>query len=748
MAAILRRNALRNRLVLLLDGLDEATVEGTAVKKLPKVLADIIQDFGAGAVVITTRPAGFVGDAGLRKELEVAAPGSFDVTTLEPLGDVEQVALVGKLVEAKCNSAPDLERIRLWLEEAFSDGQAQELRGNPLWLTLQALLFDPEKQAPGTLGELVERAIEALLRGEHNEQPEGQKTDRPPEHDVKRPPDAALPAVRALLAGVAERLTALGRESASFHELRALWSVLMDREPDGDEEKRAVRLFSQRLARHPLGKARPLTAGQSQMIATHLPDPFEFWRFVRLQTGVVVQPGAGFERSTEQNGTEEWRFWHRLFQEALAAESLAARWTTQKQEVLKTLEQALEKGTRRDRAERQGPSAWEETLVFLAGRLEHADDLAPLAKTLEDGQLSRFLAHARRLSRGRLLDLMKSAKEDERRGIVLEASPRLLKDRAEYETLRDRAQKAFEEFGAWCWFADEGLRRLEGREGWEWVKEARREWWRARAPENIEDLLTVQVGANRRRKTVTTWVDVPEGTFWMGSPEDDKGAVASEKPQHPVKMSTFRLWRTPVTLRQYRQFDPEHQDHWSKGARLPADEREDRPITDVSWWAAMAFSRWLGFWLSKCTSLEGTLPTEAQWEYACRGKSVGRAEEQTRFATGNDDSHLDECGWFTKNSDDRVHAVGRKRENGFDLFDTHGNVWEWCRDSWRTYVSSDEPIADPVGPTTGAGRAVRGGCCWVVARGCRSAYRNGFHVWDRDGDQGFRPVLPAAADCR
>ena len=111
---------------------------------------------------------------------------------------------------------------------------------------------------------------------------------------------------------------------------------------------------------------------------------------------------------------------------------------------------------------------------------------------------------------------------------------------------------------------------------------------------------------------------------------------------------------------------------------------------------------------------EYRLPTEAEWEYACRAGS------EARYGFGNSETDLGEYAWYRENCG-RTHPVGMKKANAWGLFDMHGNVWEWCHDWYGEYQSSR--VSDPEGPATGAYRVMRGGSRGSDARLCRSAYR-------------------------
>lgn len=203
------------------------------------------------------------------------------------------------------------------------------------------------------------------------------------------------------------------------------------------------------------------------------------------------------------------------------------------------------------------------------------------------------------------------------------------------------------------------------------------------------------------RELLANMVRIPEGTFQMGSENGDE----DEKPVHPVKLSPFYISRTPITQAQYEAVMGTNPSHF-KG--------QDNPVDSVSWNDAMAFCEKLS---SKSKNGEKfTLPTEAQWEYACRAGSTAK------FCYGDDAEQLGEYAWYDQNSEGQTHPVGEKAPNAWGLYDMHGSVWEWCLDWYGEYPT--DPVTDPRGPESGDSRVLRGGSWCYLPYYCRSAYRN------------------------
>ncbi len=239
-----------------------------------------------------------------------------------------------------------------------------------------------------------------------------------------------------------------------------------------------------------------------------------------------------------------------------------------------------------------------------------------------------------------------------------------------------------------------------------------------RAPENEGDGVTME------------FVRIPAGEFMMGSPVGESGRSNNEEPQHKVTLTQpFYMLTTEVTQQQYIQI---------MGHNPSLFKSANNPVEKVSWNDAIEFCRKL----STKTGMKITLPTEAQWEYACR------AGTDTRFSFGDNDMLLETYCWYKSNSIKRSRPVATKKPNAWGLYDMHGNVMEWCNDRFGHNYYSTSPSVDPKGPPNGQPvfRVYRGGCCIYVSDFCRSATRNGSFPDSRNGAIGFRVIFAGEVD--
>jgi formylglycine-generating enzyme required for sulfatase activity len=228
--------------------------------------------------------------------------------------------------------------------------------------------------------------------------------------------------------------------------------------------------------------------------------------------------------------------------------------------------------------------------------------------------------------------------------------------------------------------------------------------------------------ASAAQKTITTaggltMVLIPSGEFEMG----DNNGDPDERPAHKVQVSAFYMDTHEVSQRTYETLVQQNPSK-SKGP--------DKPVEQVDWYHAILFCnmRSLKEVLKPCYdsktlicdfSADGyRLPTEAEWEYACR------AGMREKYSFGNDPTKLKNCAWFKSNAGQVTHSVGQKAPNPWGLYDMHGNVAEWCHDFYSETYYSSNPAKDPHGPTRGDKCVLRGGSWRSSEEGCRSSARS------------------------
>ncbi|MBA4190311.1 MAG: hypothetical protein C0467_20180 [Planctomycetaceae bacterium] len=222
-----------------------------------------------------------------------------------------------------------------------------------------------------------------------------------------------------------------------------------------------------------------------------------------------------------------------------------------------------------------------------------------------------------------------------------------------------------------------------------------------------------------------TFAWCPPGTFTMGSDRHD--ANSDEKPTHSVTLTQgFFIGIFPVTQAQWKAA--------LMGPNPSHFEGPDRPVEQVLWEEGQKFCRQMSRQLKGRATVR--LPTEAEWEYACR------AGTSSEFNTGDGEEQLQKAGWYEENSGRETHPVGQLAPNAWGVYDMHGNVWEWCSD-WYAEYTPDERI-DPTGAESATDRVFRGGGWGDSAKFCRSTYRSWFDPAVRYDALGFRIVLVPA----
>lgn len=224
------------------------------------------------------------------------------------------------------------------------------------------------------------------------------------------------------------------------------------------------------------------------------------------------------------------------------------------------------------------------------------------------------------------------------------------------------------------------------------------------------------------------YIKLPRGTFFMGT--DDADARDREKPRHEVHIDyDIAMAKYLVTVEDYMLYAQ------ATGAAVPEERHEhlgfDVPVRRVKWTDAVAYTQWK----SEREGKKYRLPTEAEWEYACRAGSEGK------YCFGDDEASLGEYAWYAKNAGKVTHDVGTKKPNVWGLYDMHGNVWEWCLDRYADDYTSTPRDGLAYGVASEKGRVLRGGSYNAEAQKCICTSRINLGSGGKNYFIGFRLLI-------
>jgi formylglycine-generating enzyme required for sulfatase activity len=216
---------------------------------------------------------------------------------------------------------------------------------------------------------------------------------------------------------------------------------------------------------------------------------------------------------------------------------------------------------------------------------------------------------------------------------------------------------------------------------------------------------------------------IPAGKFMMGSPSYEKNRFDDEEPAHEVIIqNSFYLGKYSVTQKQWLKVMEKNPSYFNG---------KDLPVECISWNDVQVF-------IKKLNEEEGTdkyrLPSESEWEYACRAGTI------TRYSFGDDESQLNDYAWYGESLDSGTHPVGQKKPNSWGIFDMHGNVWEWCQDTYHDNYNGTPSDGSPWENGISSIRVARGGSWSRNAVFCRSASRIDYNTFYQRGSLGFRVV--------
>jgi len=670
-SALCEQLAADGRLLILLDGLDEVPKEQRT--EAEELLGDLAARWARTPIVVASRPIGYRPPA-----------GGFTELRLLPLDRDRRRSLLRRWFGRRRSTVDPkagLDAAEQSLAIIEADRSLWELSGNPLYLTLMAMLLEEGTTPERNRTLLYDQIFELLMEGKHRREPE---------------PMDAQEVTREVLRRLAHGMTKDGVEAEPVIRLEAR---LLEEDLDVQLGK---------LERHPRWR---------RSLRTFFEDLAE-------RTGIL-----GPHDSEEA----DWRYWHRTFREALTAERLEGLMAEGGREAVLAEASAITG---------QDAGRWAEPYALLTGRVDEPDQLVRDLAEANRALGLRALATARTLSPETVPEILGLTGSVRERSQVYAELPRLIPDSRTLLALIDRLRRDTHNGDDLFWL--------------DWVARQVAMDDSQQRPE-VEALLgrfydhlpTPPTDSFTKVETidgeVDLWCSVPMGEFMMGSPESEIGHDYREGPLHAVEVrSAFRLAAVPVTRAQYAAFDPDHRSNSGEdtGPGLP-----EHPVDSITWHAAVAFCRWLSQALPATAGAR--LPTEGEWEYACRAGS------ETAYWSGKWEDDLARVGWYGGNSGGHTQRVGQKQANDWGLYDVHGNVFEWTLSRWTNSYTERRggAIEDPRSvsldkwiSTEGSvtrGRVKRGGSCVMRAPGARSASRVANFPEDPWSTLSFRVALPS-----
>jgi formylglycine-generating enzyme required for sulfatase activity len=659
--AVLDQMGREGRLLLLLDGLDE--VPRDYREEAESLLRHLAARWPETPFVVATRGIGYRRPGSEFREMEIL-----------PLDSARRREFLARWFGRHDGSA-NWQRADEGFAVLTGNRNLEELSGNPLYLTLMALLLEHGTSPARDRTRLYDQILHLLLDGKHRLEPL---------------PIPARKSVHQALSYLAYSMTRDHHEAEPVEEIEA-------------------RLYQPEA--NPLIEPLERVPRWRRSLRPFLDDVAE-------RTG-ILGPHDGPDA--------DWRFWHRTFREALAAERLEELWREGGETGLLDLAKSIEGDLR----------WWAEPYALLAGRVEDPDSLVKALVGTNRELGLRSLATAQGLRDETLAEILELSNDWRQRTRVYERLPELIGDPERALLLLDRLRPRTRD-GNDLYFLDlsaAGVARL-------WPEAARqsaalRQRLYDHIPSPPEDLFRrLETPAGGR---VRLWQEIPQGSFLMGSPEGE--GDEDEHPLHTVKLvAPFLMASAPVTRAQYAAFDPDHR--FPAREDIRSEELAHHPVVNVTWYAAVAFCRWLAASFSWARGAR--LASEAEWEYACRAGTT------TCYWSGNDERTLARVGWFRANSGGRTHKVGEKAANPWGLYDLHGNVREWTASPWsvdysgfrngRTIDPTAKRAEDREEPP-GVGRVLRGGGYDDKAVDTRAASRREQGPAFESPAVGFRVVI-------